>query len=393
MKDETTIVHAGRHPESYFGAVNPPVYHASTILFRTFAEFEAAAHNPAKMQFAYGRFGTPTTAALEDAVAALEGGWRCKLAPSGLAAITIALLAFLSAGDHLLVPRSSYQPTRNFTDGLLKRLGVETTLYDPLIGANIEPLIRTNTRVVYVESPGSGLFEMQDIPAIAAVAHAHGATVMMDNTWASPLYFKPFAHGVDVSIQAATKYIVGHSDAMLGTITCTEEKWPALAAAHRQLGTMVGPDDVYLAQRGLRTLAVRLAAHFRNGVALARWLEARPEVARVFHPALGSDPGHAIWARDFTGASGLFSFMLKPGYGKRALAAMLDGLQYFGMGYSWGGYESLAAPFKVRRYWPEWPDDAWVIRIHAGLENIDDLIADLAPGFDRLNEAPPDAPA
>jgi cystathionine beta-lyase len=387
MKDETRVVFAGRHPRAHYGVVNTPVYRTSTILFESFEAMESGAHEPGKMQFAYGRLGTPTSQALEEAVAELEGGYRCRLAPSGLAAITTALLAYASAGDHLLIPRSAYNPTRAFAEGVLSRLGVETQYYDPAIGSAITQLLRPNTVIVYVESPGSGLFEMQDVPAIAEAAHSRGITVIMDNTWASPLYFKPFVHGVDVSIQAATKYIVGHSDAMLGTITCTRDKWPALTAAHRALGQMAGPDDIYLALRGLRTMAVRLERHHRNGLALARFLAARPEVERVMHPALESDPGHAIWKRDFLGASGLFGFILKPSYTHDALAAMLNGLQLYGMGYSWGGYESLIAALNAHRFNPELPDDAWAVRVHAGMENSEDLIEDLRAGLDRLNSA------
>ena len=388
MKDETVAVVAGRNPVSHYGVVNTPAYRSSTILFETFAEFEAAETDPAKMKFAYGRLGTPSSAALEEALARLEGGAHCRLAPSGLAAIATALLAFVSAGDHVLMTQGAYPPARRFGESMLKRLGIDTTWYDPLVGARIAELILPNTKIVYVEAPSSGLFEMQDIPAIAEVAHARGALVMMDNTWASPLYFKPFAHGVDVSIQAATKYVVGHSDAMLGAITCTEPLWHTLRAAHRDLGQMAGPDDIYLALRGMRTLAVRLATHHKNGIALARYLKGRREVARVNHPALEDDPGHAIWKRDFIGASGLFSFILKPEVSKAALAAMLDGLRFFGMGYSWGGFESLAAPFQMSRYRPEMgTSEGWGVRIHAGLENIDDLLEDLDAGFARLNAA------
>jgi cysteine-S-conjugate beta-lyase len=385
MKDETIAVVAGRHPHRHFGVVNTPVYRASTVLFETFAQFEAAAHDPANLRFAYGRLGTPTSTSLEDSIAELEGGAHCRLAPSGLAAITTALLAYLSAGDHLLMTQGAYPPARRFCESILKRFGVETTFYDPLIGAGIASLIRPNTKIVYVESPSSGLFEIQDIPAIAAIAHGRGCIVMMDNTWASPLCFKPFAHGVDVSIQAATKYIVGHSDAMLGTITCTEARWPALRGTHRDLGQMAGPDDIYMALRGLRTLAVRLERHQRTGIALARFIQGRREVDEVHHPALEGDPGHALWKRDFTGASGLFSFTLKAGVSKAALGAMFDGLRFFGMGYSWGGYESLAAPFRLDRYRPGLgADERWGVRIHAGLENIEDLLADLDAGFNRL---------
>ncbi len=294
MKDETIAVVAGRDPKAHYGAVNTPVYRTSTILFETLDEFEAGIHDPAKGKFRYGRIGTPTSASLEDAVARLEGGAHCRLAPSGLAAVSTALLAYLSAGDHLLMTAGGYHPTHNFCNLILKRFGIETTYYDPLIGAEIEKLIRSNTKVVFVESPSTGLFEVQDIPAIAQAAHAQGAVVIMDNTWASPLYFKPFAHGVDVSIQAATKYIVGHSDAMLGTITTNEQMWPRLQETHRWLGQTAGPDDTYLGLRGLRTLAARLPIHHKNGLALANFLATKAAVEHIYHPALENDPGHCI---------------------------------------------------------------------------------------------------
>ncbi|HVN28150.1 MAG TPA: cystathionine beta-lyase [Candidatus Binataceae bacterium] len=385
MKDETIAVVAGRDPKAHYGAVNTPVYRASTILFETFDDFAAAVHDPAQYKFSYGRTGTPTSASLEDAIMRLEGGAHCRLAPSGLAAITTALLAFLSSGDHLLMTLGAYHPTHNFCNSMLKQFGVETTYYDPLVGADIEKLMRPNTKVVFVESPSTGLFEVQDIPAIAQVAHAHGAVVMMDNTWASPLYFKPFAHGVDVSIQAATKYIVGHSDAMLGSITCTDGSWDKVVHAHQHLGQMAGPDDIYLALRGLRTLSARLPVHHRNGVALARYVAKQPEVERVYHPALETDPNHALWKRDFLGASGLFSFSLKPWVTREALAAMLEEFELFGIGASWGGFESLVLPFRLKTYRNvAKEDDRWVVRVHAGLENVDDLIEDLRRGFAKL---------
>ncbi len=385
MKDETIAVVAGRDSKAHHGAVNTPVYRTSTILFETFEDFAAGVHDPANRKFMYGRIGTPTSASLENAVAQLEGGAHCRLAPSGLAAITTALLAFLSAGDHLLMTIGAYHPTHNFCDSILKQFGVETTYYDPLIGAEIEKLVRPNTKVVFVESPSTGLFEVQDIPAIAQVAHAHGAFVMMDNTWASPLYFKPFTHGVDVSIQAATKYIVGHSDAMLGTITTTEASWEKVMDAHRHLGQMAGPDDIYLALRGLRTLSARLPVHHRNALALARYLATQPEVEHIYYPALESDPGYAIWKRDFLGACGLFSFRLKPWATRKALAAMLEALKLFGIGASWGGYESLVSPFRLKTYRQVTRhDDRWIVRVHAGLENVEDLIEDLEAGFAKL---------
>lgn len=387
MKDRTRAVTAGRDPAAQHGIVNPPVWHASTVLFPSLAALEEASRSPHRGVF-YGRRGTPTSFALEDAIAEIEGGAHCRLCPSGLAAIATALLAFLDSGEHLLMVDSVYGPTRAFCEGILRRFGVETTYYDPLIGARIAELIRPETRVVFVESPGSLTFEVQDVPAIAAAAHERGVRVLMDNTWASPLYFKPFAHGVDVSIQAATKYLVGHSDAMLGSITATEESWPALLRAHGQLGQCAGPDDIYLAQRGLRTLAVRLERHWQNGLILAEWLRGRPEVARVLHPALPEDRGHALWKRDFLGASGLFAAVLHP-CSKAALAAMVDGLELFGMGYSWGGYESLVLPSDPRplRSATKWSAAGPLLRFHAGLEDIDDLIADLEAGFARLNAA------
>lgn len=383
MKDKTKIVHAGRDPKSNHGAVNQPVYHASTILYPTYEDLK---HPKTRVQ--YGRRGTPTTFALEDAIMALEGGAGCAIVPSGLNAVTTALLALLSAGDHLLMTDSAYGPTRTFCNTFLKRMGVETTYYDPTIGAGIDTLITDRTKVVFVESPGSLTFEMQDIPAIAAVAHARGAKVVLDNTWASPLFFKPFEHGVDVSIQAATKYVVGHADTMLGTITATEECWPLVHAAHGELGLCAGPDDIYLALRGLRTIDVRLKQHMKQGIELATWLGERDEVSHVFHPALPSHPQHDIWKRDFLGASGLFSIVLKP-VEEKALAAMLDGLELFGMGYSWGGFESLVVPSNPKRYRTAttWDYPGRLLRFHAGLEDMDDLKADLDEGFKRLRDA------
>jgi len=383
VSDSTTAVHAGRDPASNHGIVNPPVYHASTVLFPSYADVKKPTQ-----RVVYGRRGTPTTFALEDAVLALEGGHGCAVVPSGLAAITTALLALVGSGDRILVPDSAYGPTRRFCDTLLRRMGVETVYYDPLLGGAIADLIDDRTRVVFVESPGSLTFEVQDVPAIAAAARARGARTVIDNTWASPLFFKPFEHGCDVSIQAATKYIVGHADAMLGTVTANEETWPAIQAAHGELGLCAGPDDMYLALRGLRTIDVRLKRHMQQGIELAEWLEGRPEVDRVLHPALPSHPGHALWKRDFRGASGLFAAILKP-CEEDALAAMLDGLELFGMGYSWGGFESLvvpAYPARMRTAVP-WSEEGQLLRFHVGLEDVEDLKADLAAGFARLAAA------
>ena len=386
-KPETLIAHLGRNPRAQHGAVNPPVYHASTIIYEDLETFEA--RRAEKGQVSYGRSGTPTTFALEDAIAALQGGSGSVAVPSGLAAVSCSLLALLEAGDHILVTDSAYHPTRRFCDEILRRFGVETSYYDPTIGDGIDALMRPNTRVVFTESPGSLTFEIQDVPAIAAVAHARDAVVVMDTTWATPLHFRPFEKGVDVAVDAGTKYVVGHSDAMLGLITANQRCEDRIRKTVQRLGICPGPDDVYLALRGLRTLAVRLARHQANALRLADWLATRPEVARVLHPARSDHPGHDIWRRDFSGASGLFSVILKPAYSKAAVAAMIEGLELFGIGASWGGYESLAItayPERMRTAVP-WEETGRLIRLHAGLEDPDDLIADLAAGFDRLNGA------
>ena len=377
---DTALTHLGRDPDRQLGFVNPPVFRGSTVLFPTVEALETG-----DREFTYGRHGTPTVRGLETAVAELEGGYRSCLAPSGLAAITCALLAFVHAGDHILVTDSVYAPTRRFCDRTLSALGVETTYYDPVVGPGIANLFRENTRLVFTESPGSQTMEMQDIAAIASAARARGIIVILDNTWASPLYFKPFAHGVDVSIQAATKYIVGHADAMLGVATTNQTHWRAVKDAHTNLGLCPGPEDAYLALRGLRTMGVRLQRHWESGVTMASWLKARPEVLRVMHPALPGDPGHELWQRDFTGAAGLFSIVLRP-VSKAALCAMLDGLELFGMGYSWGGYESLIVPFDPAGYRTAVPWDAPgpALRLHIGLEDVEDLKRDLEAGFDRL---------
>jgi cystathionine beta-lyase len=391
MREETVIVHSGRHPEQFHGAVNTPVFHASTILSETVEEFRRKRRDRAEglPGTYYGRFGTPTVETLQDAIAALEGGYRCLVYPSGLAACAGALLAFLSAGDHLLMSDSVYEPTRKLATGILKRFGVETTFFDPLAGRGIESLIRPSTRAVFLESPGSLTFEVQDVPAIAEIARRRSVTVIMDNTWGTPLYFKPFAHGVDVSVQAATKYVVGHADAMLGAVTASREAWPRLRSATHELGQTAGPDDINLGQRGLRTLAVRLKRHWESGVALAEWIARQPEVERVLHPALAGDPGHALWKRDFTGACGLFGVVLGEGVTDRALCALIDGTELFGIGASWGAFESLMMPFDPResRSATQWPHKGPCFRVHAGLENVEDLIEDLDQGFRRLRAA------
>jgi cysteine-S-conjugate beta-lyase len=378
----TKLVSAGRDPRSYHGFVNPPVYHASTVLYPNAEDF--LAH---RARYQYGRRGTPTTEALELALQELEGP-QCagvSLLPSGLAAISAALLSVVRAGDHVLVTDSAYGPTRNFCGQILSRLGVTTSYYDPGIGAGIAALLQPNTRAVYLESPGSLSFEMQDVAAIAKAAHAKGALVLMDNTWATPLYFRPLDHGVDLVIQAGTKYIGGHSDIMLGTVSANAATVAELKNTVRLTGLCEGPDDVYLGLRGLRTLGIRLDRHYQSGLAVARWLEGRPEVLRMLHPALPSHPGHAIWKRDFTGASGLFSLVLKPAP-QKAVFAFLDTLDLFGIGASWGGYESLAIPFDCTpvRTATRWQPGGPTVRFHIGLEAVEDLIADLERGFAAL---------
>jgi cystathionine beta-lyase len=385
QKAETRLVTAGRDTKAQKGFVNPPVFHGSTVLYPTAEDLHAH-----RSEFQYGRHGTPTTRALQHVLMALEGP-QCAgvgLAPSGLSAISTTLLAVAKAGDHILVCDNAYRPTRNFCNGLLARYGVETGYFAPVIGGAIEELFRPNTRAVVIEAPGSQTFEMPDIPAIAAAAHARGALVIDDNTWATPLYHRSLELGVDISMQAGTKYVGGHSDIMFGTISANAKTWPIIAENIRLLGVCAGPDDVYLALRGIRTLSVRLAQHHRSGLEMARWLEARPEVLKVLHPGLESDPGHAIWKRDFTGASGLFSIVLKP-KPQAAVDAMLNSLTLFGMGFSWGGFESLAIPFDCATYRTAttWAPGGPTLRLHIGLENTDDLKADLDRGFAVLNAA------
>ncbi|WP_395401015.1 cystathionine beta-lyase [Pseudoduganella sp. UC29_106] len=387
---ETALGHELINPADYGGVVNPPVYHASTVTFRDMADMEQreAAMLRGDDVLWYGRKGTPTAFALQNAIAALEGGHRSLVLPSGLAACTSAISAFVKADDHILVSDTVYGPTRHFVKTVLARYGVAATFYDPLVGAGIKALMRPNTRLVVVESPGSQTFEIQDIPAIADVAHRHGALVVMDNTWATPLYFKPFEHGVDVSVQAATKYIVGHSDATLGVITANREHWPVLREYVLTIGQTAGPDDLYLAQRGLRTMALRLERHWKSALEVASWLAARPEVERVLHPALPGDPGHALWKRDFRGASGLFSIVLKP-CGDTAARAFVDRLELFALGFSWGGFESLIMPFDGAsgREASRWQYTGPAFRLHIGLEAPADLMADLAQGFVALKKA------
>ena len=389
MKEDTKIIHKGRDPDSNHGIINPPVYHASTIAWGTVEEMQKRRERRWEPGvYTYGRHGTPTHEALEEAYAAVSGGYRSVAVASGLAAINAAMLAYLKQGDHILMVDCVYGPARNFCDNVVGRFGVETTYYDPAIGSDIKHLIKENTKIVYVEAPGSLTFEMQDIPAIAEEAHKAGCVVIMDDTWSAGIYFKPFEYGVDVCAMAATKYIVGHSDVMMGLITSTEEQWNIVRPSASALGCNSGPDDIYLALRGLRTLKVRLDRHQQTGLLLADWLKDRPEVESVFHPGLKNHPGHEIWKRDFTGASGLFSFVLKDNYSEKQIHSMLDGMELYAMGASWGGFESLIMPANPSssRSATEWLHKGQLVRIHAGLEDPSDLIADLEKGFERLGK-------
>ncbi len=392
MKDtnlsaQTKVAHLGRDMQDSHGFVNLPIYHGSTVLFETFEDFvKSQSQRQLRNQVLYGRYGTPLSFAFETAIAELEGASDAITVSSGLAAITESINAFVNHGDHVLVTDSVYQPTRKYCDQMLKKFGVETTYYDPLIGADIDSLIRPNTKVIFVESPGSQTFEIQDLPAIATVAKARDIITILDNTWASPIYLKPFELGLDVSVHAATKYITGHSDAMLGIISTTEEHYDRIRNSVRLSGQCAGPDTIFLGLRGLRTLPTRLRQHWKSGLKVAQWLTDRPEVARVIHPAMPSHPGYSLWQRDFLGASGLFAFTLHP-VSDTALGRLLDNTSLFGMGYSWGGYESLLIPFDPSSYRTatKWDAQGPSLRIHIGLEDSDDLIADLEAGFEAMN--------
>lgn len=391
MKKETLLATLGcmphDKPHDHRGVVNIPPYRASTILFPTLEEFERADRGEHPHPI-YGRYGTPSSEALEETLATLECADHAIITSSGLAAIVTTLMAFLKSGDHLLMVDNVYGPTRRFCHHELQRFGVETTFYDPLIGGDIAKLIKENTRVIYCESPGSLTFEMQDIPAIAKIAHQKNILVVADNTWGTPLYFKPFEHGVDISIHSATKYIAGHSDLVMGVITCKKEHYRPLLLTYRNMGPCPSADNCYLAMRGLRTMSLRLKQQQENALAIAGWLKMRPEVEVVLYPALPGAPGHELWKRDFTGAASIFSIALKP-VSHKALTAMVNDLELFGLGYSWGGYESLLITFNTAksRNARHWPYQGQGLRLHIGLEHPDDIIADLEKGFERLNKA------
>jgi cystathionine beta-lyase len=383
-KTDTKIVTGGRRKEWSHGIVNPPVYRASTCLFDSYQHMRDRVADPGAKQLFYGRKGTPTQWALEEAITELEGGEGTMLFPSGVAAVNAAILACVKAGDHVLITDSAYEPTRSFARGFLKKMGVEAEFYDPMIGADIETLFKDNTSTILVETPGSLTFEVQDLPAISAAAKERGIMIVSDSTWGTPYYFKPLELGADISVHACTKYIGGHSDIMLGSATANKRMFLRLRQTAYSLGQTTSADDAYLGLRGLRTLSVRLRQHEQAGFKVAKWLQGHDLVDRVLHPAFEGTPGHEIWKRDFTGATGLFSIVLKAG-DYPDTAHIVDDMKLFKMGFSWGGYESLILPSdpKPTRSATDWNAPGPLIRLHIGLEDTDDLIADLEAGLER----------
>jgi cysteine-S-conjugate beta-lyase len=397
MKKETLLVHTSSTPETQSGCVNTPIYRSSTILFPTMESYYAAGQGEAfyetgkdirSRDFSYSTTGTPTTYALQKAIAELEHAEHAVISPSGLSAITHTLLSFLKTGDHLLMTDAAYGPTRRFCHQVLKRYGIETTYYDPLIGSDIKHLIQDNTKLIFTESPGSLTLEVQDIPAIAKEAHKRKVVVVTDNSWASPLYCTPLELGADISIQAATKYIGGHSDLLLGTIAANTKYFDPIATTHHHFGSCTSPDECYLALRGLRSMGARIKQHEASALEVIAWLQKRPEVSRILYPTLKDHPGHKIFKRDFSGSTGLFSFILAHKYNYKDICRMIDGYSIFGIGASWGGFESLALHFdpKTVRTAKPWKEKGECVRLYIGLEDVDDLIKDLEAGFKRLNK-------
>ncbi|MGH8642811.1 MAG: cystathionine beta-lyase [Burkholderiales bacterium] len=389
MKKDTLLARTGRDPARYQGMVNTPVFRTSTVIFPDRDAYEARRGDDYK-KVRYGLYGTPTTFALEEAVAQMEGGHAAVALPSGLAAIAVALWAYLKTGDHLLLPDPVYGPTRAFCDRRLKPNGIEVEYYDPLVGGDISKLIKGNTRAVFCESPGSLTFEMQDVPAIAEAAHGKGVPVLADTTWGTPYFFRSFEKGIDVSIHAATKYIAGHSDVVMGMVVTNEANWLPVRRTVAEYGYGVSPDDCYLALRGFRTIGVRMKQQMENALRVATWLQSHSQVKRVIYPALEGNPGHAIWKRDFSGAASLFSFVLHPA-SEEKVTAFVNALRIFGIGSSWGGYESLVVAalrdILGSRTATRWSRDEPVIRLHIGLEDPADLIADLELGFAAMKNA------
>ena len=386
----TRLAQLGRMSDAHYGFVNTPVYRGSTVLFRTLDDLEQM-----RARYVYGTAGTPTLESLESAWTALTGAAGTVLCPSGLGAVAVALLSTLRQGDHLLMPDSVYLPSRSLCSNLLEQFGVETTYYDPLLGARLESLVRPNTSTIFLESPGSQTFEVQDVPRITAFASRRGIRTIIDNTWATPLFFAAHEHGCDLSVEAGTKYLSGHSDLLLGLVSANASAWPALKKTAHSMAMLPGAEDCYLALRGMRTLHIRVREAQSRGLEIAQWLQSQPEVMTLLHPAFPSCPGHALWKRDFKGCTGVFSIILRPGFSRPALADMLDHLTIFGMGYSWGGFESLIIPFDCRGYRTatRWSPGGFGLRLQIGLEDVEDLKADLRAGLDRLashsGSAPP----
>ncbi len=396
MKKETEVVVSGGNPAGYAGTVGTPLYQSSTILFPTLEDYHNAERgekfypeqeNGHALDYSYGINGTPTTFALQDTLCRLEGGSSCVITPSGLSAITTALLAFLQSGDHLLMIDGAYGPTRRFCFKELRKLGIETDYYSPEIGADIESLIKENTRVIFLESPCSQTFEIQDVPAITAIAKERNIITILDNSWATPLYFRPLEYGVDISIQACTKYIGGHSDIMLGAIICNEHTTEPVLRCYRNYGITASPHDCWLALRGIKSMAARLEYQQTSTARIVEWLAGRSEVAEILYPSYEKSPYHGLWKQLYSGAASLFSIVLDKDYPRESVANMVDNLELFGIGASWGGYESLILDFNPRhaRTATSWDKDATCLRLYIGLENTEDLIADLDGGFSRLS--------